>query len=135
MPGQHTIQNVTFKSAGAAIRANRFVTQVGAETCKEADAAGQAAYGVAMAPIQNPNMQGLNEITLPKAIAVMDTGTAWVVAGAAIAINAQVSTDNQGRAKTAVATEVVLGTARSAAAAAGDLVLVALDTKGGSIKA
>lgn len=136
MPGQQTIQNVSYKSSGAAIRAQRFVIQVGAETCKEADAAGAACDGVSQAAISNPNANGQNEITLPKAIAVMDTGTAWVVAGEALAtIGTQVATDNQGRAVHAVATNVVLGTTKSVAGAAGDLVLVALDVKGHSIKA
>jgi hypothetical protein len=136
MPGQATIQNVSYKSSGAAIRNNRFVVQVAAETCKEADTAGMACDGVSQGFIANPNANGVNEITLPKAIPVMDRGIAWVVAGAALAtIGVQIATDNQGRAVAAVSTNVVVGVLRSVSGAAGDLVLVDLDVAGHSIKA
>ena len=136
MPGANTIQNVPFKSSGAAIRALRFVAQVGDETCKEADTLGMACCGVAQAAIANPNANGQNEITQPKAIAVMQNGNSWVVAGAALATRGvQITTDNQGRAVAAATTNIVLGTLLSTAGAAGDLVLVALDVTGGSIKA
>lgn len=53
-------------------------------------------------------------------------GTSKVVAGAAVAVNAQVQTDASGRAITAVSTGHIQGTALEAASAAGEIISVLL---------
>ncbi len=114
-----TVLNEGFKSTGA-ISINRFVTQVGAETVKQSDAAGQRAIGVSNTAVSAA------EATAGKAIKVATLGVAWVTASEAIAIGDLISTTTVGKAQVAAATEVVLGVARSAAAADGDLVQVFL---------
>lgn len=95
--------------ATAAVRGERFVTRAGAEC-----GAGARAVGVSdvAAAIGEP-------------IAAHTLGTAVVTAGAAVAADALVESDAQGRAITRN-TGVILGRTLSAAAAAGERIEVLL---------
>jgi Uncharacterized conserved protein (DUF2190) len=106
--------------ASAAVTRDRFVTQTGDQTCARTGVAGQRALGVAQLSIDAA------EAALGKAVGVQVLGIAMVEASAAIARNDRVSSTNDGRAKVAVATEVPLGFALTAAAGAGELIAVFL---------
>jgi len=67
---------------------------------------------------------------LGKAASVAVSGTSKVVAGAAIALNAKVASDAAGKAKTAASGNRVLGVAREAALADGDIISVLLKLEG-----
>lgn len=85
-----------------------------------ASALGQNAYGV----LQNKPLLGQS------AALWLDGSHSKVVAGAAIAVNAQVTTAADGRAVTAAATQVILGRAMTPAAAAGEIITVYLEHAG-----
>lgn len=70
---------------------------------------------------------------LGKAASVAYSGVSKVVAGAAITAGARVMSSAAGKAVTATATNIGLGTALEAATADGDLIAVLLDTKGDTI--
>lgn len=95
--------------ATAALTADRFCTLVGA-----VPAGGAAGCGVAH-----------SDAAIGDRIAVEVAGVYQVVAGAAVAINALVETDAQGRAVTKSA-GTTLGRALEAATAAGDVIEVLL---------
>ena len=97
-------------AAASALTGDRFVTGTGAVPAANARVLGVALYNAAAAG---------------DLIAVATNGTAIVEAGAAVAKDAAVSTDAQGRAITAT-TGAVAGRALSAAAAAGDKIEVLL---------
>ena len=78
--------------------------------------AGEAAIGV---------LQNDPDNTQAATVAI-DTSCTKVVAGAAIAVDAQVTTDNQGRAITADTGNLILGRALLAAGAAGEIITVLL---------
>lgn len=76
--------------------------------------AGEAAMGV----LQSQPISG-------EAAAVsVDGSVTKVIAGAAIAVDAKITTDNQGRAITAATGNAILGTAMIAAAAAGEVISI-----------
>lgn len=71
-----------------------------------------------------------NKPTSGKAATIAVRGITKMVAGAALALNAEVMTDNQGRAVLATAGLQILGRAVIAAGAAGEIISVALDSRG-----
>ncbi len=96
-------------AAAAALTAERFVTGAGA-----VPAAGAQCLGVTRASGATGDLVPVDVL-----------GTAIVIAGAAVAANAAVETDNQGRA-VVLNTGAKLGRALQAAAAAGDRIEVLL---------
>lgn len=113
--------------ASAAVTKKRFVVLTGDQTVARASVAGSRVLGVAMVSItDNSATGGRNEITDGKGTAVHALGVVFVEAGAAVARDAEVATDNVGRAVAAIATNRVAGVALKAAANAGDLIPVAL---------
>lgn len=95
----------------------RFTTNNGVALC----GAGVRADGVIY---QKPRA------TIGTAVGVIILGTAEVVAGAAVATGAMVTSDATGRAITAATGNAVNGTAMNAAAAAGDVIEVRLHSAG-----
>lgn len=75
--------------------------------------AGEAATGVLF-----------NDPASGRAATVVTGGQPNVYAGAAIAVGAEIASDDEGRAVTAVSTDIVLGKARHAAGGAGELVMI-----------
>lgn len=94
-------------AAAAALTARRFVDFTGNPA-----AAGERAMGVANMSYDSGEQAGVNT-----------HGELLVEAGAAVAVGAQVESDSVGRAIT-LDTGVAFGTARDAAAAAGDIIRV-----------
>jgi hypothetical protein len=116
-------QNVVLSKgydAGAAITKKRFVKLTGAQQVSQCSVAGENAIGVAMFSVSTA------EIAKGKGASVLEAGRAIVEAGAAVAVGAKVTTDNQGRAVTAVATNHVLGICEKASANAGEEITVRL---------
>ena len=85
--------------------------------------AGANAIGVAIIS-QDANIKSGEDIVLQ----IKDVGK--MVASAAIAVGAEVSVTNAGKAKTAESGEFILGTALTAATAAGDLISVQITKSG-----
>jgi len=104
--------------AGAAIVRRRFVKVSAAQTVINTVAATDMAVGVAT---ESEATAGLN-------VPVQMFGVAQVEAGAAIAAGAQVTSDASGRAATVAAGNTSYGIAITAAAAAGETVMVLLAT-------
>jgi hypothetical protein len=78
------------------------------------------------------------QLDKPTASKTVDVGSfeiTEVIAGAAVALDAEVQTDAQGRAITAVATGYVVGRALTAASDAGDRISVALNCFNPPLKA
>ena len=67
-----------------------------------------------------------NKPNLNEACTVMLSGVTKIVAGAAVAVGAEIASDAAGRAVTAVAGNHVIGEAETAAANAGELISVRL---------
>lgn len=71
-----------------------------------------------------------NKPTLGQGASIVDRGITKVVAGAAVAIDARVSSDAAGKAITSATTNSVEGRALTAAAAADEIISVKLDNEG-----
>jgi len=91
----------------------------------DVDANGRAAVPT-VAGSNGPGIQQNDPAALDRPTSVAIAGVSKCIAGAAVAAGAKVSTDNQGRGITAVATHHVRGQAFTAASAAGELFEVQL---------
>jgi hypothetical protein len=92
-------------------------------------AIGEFVLGVAGADVSTAQAtEGKTEIK------VGTLGIYWVVAGAAVALGAEIATDAAGKAITAVSTNRIVGICKKAAANAGELCLVELAGPGQNIK-
>lgn len=90
------------------------------DSSSQVDSAGVGASVVAIGVLQNkPNAQGI-------AASIHQTGISKVVAGAAVAAGALVTTNAAGRAITATTGDFVSGTALEAAANDGEVIAVLL---------
>lgn len=116
MAYEEALKTIT-RVAGADLTAAkyRFVKGDGAGGVVRCSAAGEQPLGV----LQNDPIQG------EAATVAINTSTTKVVAGGNIALDAEVATDNQGRAVTAAAGNAIVGTAQIAGAA-GDIITVLL---------
>lgn len=76
-----------------------------------------------------------NNPALGRAASVVRGGEPMVYAGAAIAVGAEIASDANGKAVTAVSTDVIIGQARTAASAADELVTITFYGKGQTVKA
>lgn len=125
MAYEEALKSIT-RVAGADLTAAqyRFVKGNGANGVIRCGTAGEKALGV----LQNDPIQG------EAATVAIDTSTTKVVAGGVIAQDAEVTTDNEGRAVAAAAGNFVLGTAQIAAGAAGEIISVLLQ-RGAAAKA
>lgn len=107
------------------INKNRFVKVSGTGTAEECDTAGEDAIGISV---------DSSAANATRAIAIVDLnagGYAEVEAGGAISAGARVETDADGKAVTAAgANSRVLGTAREAAAAEGEIVEIYVGSRG-----
>jgi hypothetical protein len=119
----------SFKSSGLAIAVNRFCKQVAAETMAQCTVQGEDALGVAKEDILTANVNGANEVTQGKVVALYcGPDIVWVEAAAAITLNDKVMTSANGRAMTATGSGAfVLGKCVVAASGAGALAGVHLD--------
>ncbi len=101
---------------------HRFVKSVAAtaRTVDQSDTAGAAALGVAQHAVSAADAASGAHVN------VRLMGIAVVEAGAAVTLDDNIASDASGRAVTGVATDIQLGKALGAAAAAGDLFAVAL---------
>ena len=103
------------------VQAFRFVRLTAAQTFDRCSAITQVPIGVVMESVD------VAKVATGKAVCdVRVMGIARVVAGAAVAVMAEVSTDTTGRAITAATTSRVAGIALQAAGAAGDQIDVLL---------
>lgn len=91
--------------------------------------------GQAAVPAAGARVYGIvqNKPTIGQAAAIACRGKAKWEASAAIAAGANVSTANDGRARTAVTGDVIAGIAENAAAGAGIYIEVNLDASRGSV--
>ena len=124
MPGANThLLNHTY-FAGGVIRRHRFCRQTGAELAVEITASTQRSKGVSLDAVVAADIAG----SRTKTVTLVEDGTAWVEAGAAVAIGDRIMSDTQGRAVlAATATNIPAGVAESATVTgAGELVLVRL---------
>lgn len=121
MAGADTgVLDLPFQATTAIVK-NRFVKHSGSQTVAAITASTDRATGVAKVDISAA------EFAAGKGTTVQVLGVAWVEAGAAVSLGARVMPDTSGRAITAAtATNVPCGVAYSAAANAGDLMLVLL---------
>ena len=88
--------------------------------------------GIALNTTVGGNVAGILQ-NLPQAdepANVMHQGVTKVVAGAAIVVGAEISSDAASKAKTAVSSEFIQGIALEAAAADGDLIAVLISKAG-----
>lgn len=101
-------------TAGADLSAEQytFVKRASNDTVVQANA-GEAAVGVLW-----------NDPASGRAASVVKGGNPHVYAGAAVAVGAELASDDEGRAVTAVSTDVVIGYARTAAGAANELIMI-----------
>lgn len=118
-------QTITLQAAATtAIRVRRFVSQ-SSTGIAEVGTAGGDAVGISF---------GTTTATAgdPRAIAVMTNNGAKseIEAGEALAVGDNVSSDNQGRAKTSASGEAILGTCVKAAAAAGEVAEIVFQPAG-----
>ena len=111
----------TSEIAGADLSASqyRFVKENAAGKIVATHTAGAAVMGVLQ-----------NNPANTRAATVMRTGATKVVAGAAVAIDALVTTDTAGRAVTATTGQTIAGVARIAAAGAGEIITIELERRG-----
>lgn len=114
-------------NAGAAITKKRFVKFSADQTVVQCTVAGELAIGVSFFDVSAA------EITKGKGASVLTEGRAIVEAGAAVAIGAKVTTDNQGRAITAATGNQVLGVCDEPAGGAGSECSVHLSLGGGVV--
>jgi hypothetical protein len=110
--------------AGADLSAKQytFVTSDGDEVTTTG--AGEAATGVLW-----------NDPESGRAASVVRGGEPMVYAGAAIAVGAEIASDADGKAVTAVSTDVILGVARTAATAEDELVTITFYGPSQTVKA
>jgi hypothetical protein len=111
-------------SANTTVTKFRFVTQTASQVVKQADTAAQRAYGVSYNDVSAAESAMGN--SGGKTVEVIIEGQPLVEANTAIVVDALVTTDSVGRAITATTGQQVLGIARKAAAATGDLIPVQL---------
>ena len=121
MAGAYTgILEASFQ-ATTAITKMRFVKHSAEQTVAAITASTDRAVGVAGVDVSAA------EFAAGKELKVQVLGVAWVEAGAAVTLGARVMPDTSGRAiAAATATNIPCGVAYSAAANAGDLMLVLL---------
>lgn len=116
MKGAKGALQPSFLRAGAAITACRIIKR-GAD-------ADHGIHATAAAQPVGISEEDMATVDKPFRIAHRPGELVRVEAGAAIALDAEVASDANGRAVTAVATNPVVGIARQAAAALGDLITV-----------
>lgn len=119
MAGADTVLDLPYQ-ASAAVTKNRWVKLSGNQTVAPAAAVTDICLGIATVDVSTP------EAASGKTLSVKVLGVAWVEAAAAITQGVKVGPSINGRAQTAVTTQVVHGIALKAAAAAGDLIPVLL---------
>ena len=105
------------------ITADRFV-KIGASGVENCDTAGEDAIGIAQDASTNKSSRAITVID------IQGGGVAEVAAGAAVAVGASVQTNASGQAITATGSGHVLGTAKSAATAAGDIIQIFVGSVG-----
>lgn len=116
MAGPNTgVLELSYQASAACTRM-RFVALTGDQTVAQASSAGGRVLGVARLSVST------DEAAKGKGPAVQVLGVALVESGAAFAANAELATDNAGRAVAAVATNRVVAVAMKAASAAGEWV-------------
>lgn len=113
MPASQNVVLSKGYDAAAAITKKRFVKLTGEQQVSQCSVAGEMAIGVSLFSVS------VAEIAKGKGASVLEEGRAIVEAGAVLAVGNKISTDNQGRAKVAVATEHVLGICEKGASGAG----------------
>ena len=106
--------------ASAAVTRMRFVVVTGDQTCAQASVAGSRVLGVARLSVSTA------EAAKGKGPAVQVLGVAYVESGAAVARNAEVATDDEGRAVPGATGDRVAGIALKAASDAGEWIPVLL---------
>ena len=111
--------NPSYEATGAVTK-QRFVKKTAAQTVILNDTDGGVCVGVAATSISS------TEATSGKSTRVQAEGIAWVEAGAAVTVGAEVSSDNVGRGIASVTGKTVLGRAETGASGAGVLFLVRL---------
>lgn len=128
MSGPHNREPENFRCAGA-IGQFKGVMHSAAGVVKQADAAGVQIIGVCQETISAA------DATAGRVTAIQTGGVARCKAGAAIAVNAEVQVDADGDFITALATDWVVGIARTAAGADGDVFDMKVFGEHGYIKA
>ena len=126
MGASQAVTTITLPAVSAAVAANRFV-ELSSGSVQQVGTAGNEAIGVSAAASPASNTAGI-------AVAIYNGGVIKVEAGAAVAVDANVSSDNQGRAITSASGNRINGKALQAASAAGEMIEVLL-TKGAAATA
>lgn len=114
-----TLPGSTLAGADLSAAQYRAVKGNGSGNYIQCAVAGERAVGV----LQNKPTSG-------KAATIAVRGITKMVAGAAVALNSEVMSDNQGRAVVATTGLQIIGRAVIAAGAAGEIISVALDSRG-----
>lgn len=121
------IATVTFDPVSAAVAVRRFVELDASGDVQQVGTAGNEATGVSA-----QTSAADNTVAIP--VAIYNGGIMEVEAGAAVAINADVTSDTTGRAITSASGNAINGKALTAASAAGEIIEVLL-TKGAAATA
>ncbi len=125
MPTQG-ISTVTFNPVSAAVTSRRFV-ELSSGSVQMVGTAGNSAIGVSAQASPASDTVGIP-------VAVFNGGIMEVEAGAAVAVDADVTADATGRAITSASGNTINGVALTAASAAGEIIEVLL-TKGAAATA
>jgi len=113
----------TFDAGAGGVRPNRIVKLASAGTVVEAAAGGDPLLGVAL----DYQKADRSAIAQGERVDVAEDGVVEVEAGAALSVNAEITSDADGRAAAATTGDIVLGTAQNGTSGAGELVAVKVD--------
>ena len=113
----------TFDAGSGGVRPNRMVKLASAGTVVEATAGGDPLLGVAL-DYQKADRSAIAE---GNRVDVAEDGVVEVEAGGSLSVNAEVTSDADGRATAATSGDIVLGVAQNGTSGAGELVAVKID--------